>query len=104
MTKKTMLKRLQKKAPSLLATILGCLTLAGSPALCQLTTADVVGTVTDATGAIIPGAKITLVNLGTQIAQVSAIRLRSIWIMVSQRADSMRYEFVDVCGIANRTL
>ncbi|WP_263384894.1 TonB-dependent receptor [Granulicella arctica] len=31
----------------------------------QLTTADIVGTVTDATGAVIPGAKVTVLNLDT---------------------------------------
>jgi Carboxypeptidase regulatory-like domain len=33
--------------------------------LAQLTTADILGTVSDATGAVIPNASITLVNLGT---------------------------------------
>jgi hypothetical protein len=34
----------------------------------QLTTADVLGTVTDSTGAVVPGTKITIKNLGTQVA------------------------------------
>ena len=34
-------------------------------ALAQLTSADIVGTVTDATGAVVPRAEITLINLGT---------------------------------------
>lgn len=41
----------------------------------QLTTADIVGTVTDSTGAVIPGASITLLNLGThdqRVAQTNA--------------------------------
>jgi hypothetical protein len=36
-----------------------------STAFAQLTTADILGTVSDATGAVIPNASITLVNLGT---------------------------------------
>ena len=35
------------------------------PAFAQLTTADIVGTVTDATGAVIPNAQITVLNLDT---------------------------------------
>ena len=34
----------------------------------QLTNGDVIGTVTDTTGAVIPGAKVTLTNTGTNIA------------------------------------
>jgi hypothetical protein len=35
----------------------------------QITTADVVGRVTDSTGAVVPGATVTLTNLGTNIAR-----------------------------------
>ena len=38
---------------------------AAGTAMGQLTTADIVGTVTDATGAVLPNASITIVNLGT---------------------------------------
>ncbi len=34
----------------------------------QLTNGDVIGTVTDSIGAVIPGAKVTLTNTGTRIA------------------------------------
>ncbi len=39
----------------------------GLPAFAQVTTGDVLGTVTDQTGAIVQGAKLTLVNLGTGV-------------------------------------
>lgn len=39
--------------------------MAAGSASAQLTTADIVGTVTDATGAVVPGATVTVVNLDT---------------------------------------
>lgn len=45
-----------------------CLT---NTAAAQTTTADVVGTVTDTTGAIIPGATVTITNLGTNVTQTA---------------------------------
>src|SRR5271155_4833917 len=41
-----------------------------SAALCQLTTADILGTVTDASGAVVPNAKITLTNLGSNQTRI----------------------------------
>src|ERR1700728_2106355 len=37
----------------------------------QVTTADIVGTITDSTGAVVPGAKITLTNLGTAVKTIT---------------------------------
>lgn len=37
----------------------------------QTTTADVVGTVTDASGAVLPGATVTMTNLGTNVSQTA---------------------------------
>jgi len=37
----------------------------------QSTTADVVGTVTDPSGAVVPGAKVTITNLETQVKEVT---------------------------------
>src|ERR1700722_20466834 len=49
--------------------LLGIIFLAGLTvsATAQLTTADVLGTVTDSTGAVVPGATATIKNLGTGI-------------------------------------
>src|SRR5271155_5524909 len=44
---------------------LAILVLLTSAALAQLTTADILGTVTDQTGASVPNASVTLINLGT---------------------------------------
>jgi hypothetical protein len=44
---------------------LALLLLFSSAAFAQLATADILGTVSDATGAVVPGANITLTNLGT---------------------------------------
>jgi hypothetical protein len=45
--------------------ILAVLLMFTSAASAQLTNADILGTVTDATGAVVPGVNITLTNLGT---------------------------------------
>src|SRR5438309_930383 len=43
---------------------------AGRPAAAQLTTADIVGTVTDTTGGVVPGATVTITNTATEVTQV----------------------------------
>src|SRR5436190_241650 len=54
-----------------LALLVGILmfVVASASAAPQVTTADVVGRVTDSTGAVVPGAQITLTNLGTNITR-----------------------------------
>jgi outer membrane receptor protein involved in Fe transport len=52
----------------LFISILMCVVLS-IPAAAQVTTADVVGRVTDSTGAVVPGAQITVTNLGTNISR-----------------------------------
>src|ERR1700754_3998530 len=45
--------------------LLTLLFLFSSAAFAQLTTADILGTVTDATGAVVPNANVVLTNVGT---------------------------------------
>ena len=44
----------------------------GADAMAQVTTADIVGTVTDASGAVLPNVQVTIKNLGTNIARSMA--------------------------------
>jgi hypothetical protein len=46
-----------------------CLFAWSSQAVAQVTTADIVGTVTDATGAVLPDATVTVINTGTGISK-----------------------------------
>jgi hypothetical protein len=62
---------IQALAYAKMACVLFILLLASSLLQAQGTTADVVGTVTDASGAVVAGAKVTITNLGTGIAQTS---------------------------------
>src|ERR1700739_2639039 len=59
---------LRLMAPVFLLTIILSFT---SAAFAQLTTADILGTVTDPTGAVIPNANITLVNLGANEERIA---------------------------------
>src|SRR5881296_892251 len=43
--------------------------IAATTAGAQVTTADIVGKVTDTTGAVVPGAQVTVTNLGTNITR-----------------------------------
>jgi Carboxypeptidase regulatory-like domain len=56
-----LLTRIFRKPAILLAILLSL----APAAFCQLTTADILGTVTDATGAIVPNATVVLTNVGT---------------------------------------
>jgi hypothetical protein len=60
------------------------LTLGATPALAQFDSATVVGTVRDTSGAVVPGAKVTLTNAGTGIS------------VVKQAAADGNYEFAAV--------
>jgi hypothetical protein len=54
-------KKIWRKAVFLLTLLI----LLAPAAFCQLTTADILGTITDATGAVVPNATVTLTDLGT---------------------------------------
>ena len=41
------------------------------PAAAQSTTADIVGSVTDTTGGVVPGATVTITNTATEVTQVA---------------------------------
>jgi hypothetical protein len=56
----------------LIAVLVTCLIFGGvSPAAAQLTTADIVGTVIDASAGVVPGATVTITNTATQATQVA---------------------------------
>src|SRR5256714_13240255 len=52
------------------APAVAALCLAGHPAFAQLTTADIVGRVTDTTGAVLPGVTVTVEHAGTHETRV----------------------------------
>jgi outer membrane receptor protein involved in Fe transport len=49
--------------------LVGIILICSATSYAQVTTADVVGTVTDNTGAVLPNAKVTVTNLGTNISR-----------------------------------
>ena len=58
----------EKRGPAVLLTLLILFT---TVAFGQLTTADILGTVTDASGAVVPNATVTLTNLGTNETRIA---------------------------------
>src|SRR5271170_3066467 len=54
-----------------LAFALGCLFLFASGTVRAQNTADVVGSVTDSSGGVLPGATVTITNTGTNISQTT---------------------------------
>jgi Carboxypeptidase regulatory-like domain len=58
--------RILQKGLRKAAMLFALLLVASLTAFGQLTTADILGTITDASGAVIPNAQVTLTNLGTQ--------------------------------------
>src|SRR5580693_2311494 len=57
--------RIRSQQFKLPVVVMAILLVFASAAFAQLTTADILGTVTDASGAVVPNANITVVNLGT---------------------------------------
>lgn len=64
-----MLKRVLLGFARLLSTVLWVVLLSQMPAVAQETSADILGTVSDPSGAVVPGVAVKLTNLGTQITQ-----------------------------------
>jgi hypothetical protein len=58
------------KAALLRSVLMLLLALLSTSAFAQLTTGDIVGTVTDASGGVIPNAKVTITNLGTHSVRI----------------------------------
>ncbi|HTV06546.1 MAG TPA: TonB-dependent receptor [Acidobacteriaceae bacterium] len=63
------MKRMQRSAEALLALFLLIAVFLPAPLFAQLDTGGITGTVTDPTGAVVPGATMTLTNVGTNAAQ-----------------------------------
>jgi hypothetical protein len=64
-----MCRRLLKTGSVLMACVLATVLLATNSAKAQLTTADITGVVTDQQGGVLPGATVTLTDLGTKEAR-----------------------------------
>ncbi|MBS1801179.1 MAG: TonB-dependent receptor [Acidobacteria bacterium] len=62
--------RATRDAAMWIFTVVAVLALSGIPALAQFESASVLGYVRDASGAAVPGANVTLTNIGTSIKQV----------------------------------
>ena len=60
---------LQRLALALFAVLL----FAGLPVSAQMTTGTVLGRVADPSGAVVPGAKLTLINTGTNITRTLVV-------------------------------
>ena len=67
---KSAIARVRETGLSLIAIFL-CALLFSAPMGAQVQTADVVGTVTDSTGAVLPGATVTITNVETNIVQTT---------------------------------
>ena len=75
-------RRYLSNASKILAVLACALLFCVFAARSQQNTADILGTVTDTSGAIIPGASVTLTNTGTNIsqtAQTNQATTRSAW-------------------------
>ena len=66
-----MSKRVLPGFARLLFALVSVVLLSQMPALAQETSADILGTVSDPSGAVVPGASVKLTNLGTQITQAT---------------------------------
>ena len=76
-----------------LATAVAVLCLAVHPAFAQLTTADIVGRVTDTTGAVLPGVTVTVEHAGTHETRVVPTN------KVKGRSNSACTSWVAVSGV-----
>jgi len=72
-----------------------CVLILSTPIFAQVQTADVVGTAADTTGAILPGAKVTITNVATNISQTTTTNATGDYIFTLLQPGTYLVKFED---------